>query len=70
MGMTVGTGLTLIIQFGGIAIAGSFLSGVLEARGSKALASLVSIGTYAIIGALAVIQIAEFIDFAKEAFNL
>lgn len=68
--LTIGTGLTLILQAGGIAIGGSFIAGILEARGSTSLASVVTVITYCVIGALGIIQLGEFISFAKAAFHL
>jgi hypothetical protein len=68
--MGVGTAMTLILQMGGIAIAGAFISNMLEARGANGTASMVMTGTYAVMGFLAITEVMEFIDHVRRLFHV
>lgn len=67
---TMGSGVTLILQMGGIGIAGALLSNALEGQGRKGLASMISLGTYAVMGALALWEVEDLIEFTRRIFHI
>jgi hypothetical protein len=68
--MDTSTGMTLILQMGGLAIGGSFIANLLESRGANAVASLVTVGTYAVMGFLAITEVWEFVDQVRRLFHV